>query len=228
MKLLLTLLFSLSLIFYNAQKFSNEEISNLKIELKEILESDQELRELFDTETTNIRKDEIYKKYNLTKEQFEKENWMIVQKSDSINTNKIDKIIEKYGYPGKTLVGEPQNTSAWYVIQHSNKIEKYFPIIKKAGKKHEIPKTLVAMMEDRLLMQKGKEQIYGTQGSGFNTKDGWIMIIHPIRNPEKVNKLRKKIGFTNTVEENAKRLGIEYKTYTLDEVKKMKIDVIHH
>ena len=95
-------------------------------------------------------------------------------------------------------------------------------MIKKAGKKNELPKTLVAMMEDRLLVQEGKEQIYGTQGSGFNTKNGWTMIIHPIKNPEKVNKLRKKVGFTETVEENAKRLGIDYKVLTLEDVKKLK------
>lgn len=147
---------------------------------------------------------------------------MIVQKYDSINIKKIDKIISKYGYPGKSLVGEPENTSAFYVIQHSNKIKNYFPLIKKAGKKNELPKTLVAMMEDRLLVQQGKEQIYGTQGSGFNTKNGWTMIIHPIKNPEKVNKLRKKVGFTETVEENAKRLGIDYKVHTLEDVKKLK------
>jgi hypothetical protein len=222
MKLLLTITFSLTLIFCNAQKYSEQEFTNLKTELKQILESDQELRELFDTETLDVRKEEIYKKYNITKEQFERENWMIVQKYDSINIKKIDKIISKYGYPGKSLVGEPENTSAFYVIQHSNKIKNYFPLIKKAGKKNELPKTLVAMMEDRLLVQEGKEQIYGTQGSGFNTKNGWTMIIHPIKNPEKVNKLRKKVGFTETVEENAKRLGIDYKVLTLEDVKKLK------
>ena len=156
MKLLLTIAFSLTLIFCNAQKYSEQEFTNLKTELKQILESDQELRELFDTETLDVRKEEIYKKYNITKEQFERENWMIVQKYDSINIKKIEKIISKYGYPGKSLVGEPENTSAFYVIQHSNKIKNYFPLIKKAGKKNELPKTLVAMMEDRLLVQQGK------------------------------------------------------------------------
>ncbi len=80
MKLFLTIAFSLTLIFCNAQKYSEREFTNLKTELKQILESDQELRELFDTETSDVRKEEIYKKYNITKEQFERENWMIVQK----------------------------------------------------------------------------------------------------------------------------------------------------
>lgn len=222
MRYILSLIISLNFIFYKSQNFSKEEISNLKTELKHILDSDQELRELFDNEITETRKTEILKKHNLTQEQFEIEKWTLISKIDSTNIKRIDKIIEKYGYPGKSLVGEPENTAAWYVIQHSTKIEKYFPLIKKAGKKNELPKTLVAMMEDRLLVQQGKEQIYGTQGSGFNTKKGWTMIIHPIKNPEKVNKLRKKVGFTQTVEENAKRLGIEYKVLTLEDVKRLK------
>jgi hypothetical protein len=39
--------------------------------------------------------------------------------------------------------------------------------------------------------------------------------------PESVNELRKEAGFTTTVEENSKRLGVEYKHYTLQEVKKI-------
>ena len=35
-------------------------------------------------------------------------------------------------------------------------------------------------------------------------------MIWPIENPARVNELRKKIGFTTSVEENAKRLDAEY------------------
>ena len=36
--------------------------------------------------------------------------------------------------PGKSLVGEPANETAYYVIQHSDKIEQYFPVVEKAGR----------------------------------------------------------------------------------------------
>ncbi len=80
-------------------------------------------------------------------------------------------------------------------------------------------------MQDRLLMQEGKEQIYGTQGRGFATQgaDGrpgpMQMFIWPIKDPKNVNRRRKEAGFTDTVEENARRLGIEYKVMTLEEAK---------
>ncbi len=53
-------------------------------------------------------------------------------------------------------------------------------------------------MQDRLLMQEGKEQIYGTQGYGFASKgaDGkpgpMQMFIWPVGDPENVNRRRKR------------------------------------
>jgi len=48
---------------------------------------------------------------------------------------KVEAIFRKVGYPGKTLVGHPANEAAYYVIQHSDKIKKYFPLIEQAGQK---------------------------------------------------------------------------------------------
>jgi hypothetical protein len=64
-------------------------------------------------------------------------------------------------------------------------------------------------MEDRILMSKGKRQIYGTQANN-NLRPDKKMAIWPIEDPSQVNALRKKIGFTTTVEENAARLKAEY------------------
>ncbi|MNY46168.1 hypothetical protein D3C86_1813250 [compost metagenome] len=125
------------------------------------------------------------------------------------------------------MVGEPTNEAAWYVIQHSKKIAHYFPMIQEAGASNELPFTKVAMMQDRMLVQEGKEQLYGTQGAGesiLNVQTGkkeFWQYIWPIQNAEFVNELRKEAGFTTTVEENAKRMGITYKKYTLEEIKKI-------
>lgn len=147
--------------------------------------------------------------------------WTKQQSIDSSNLVYIEKIIDEFGYPGVSLVGDTTCEVAWYIIQHSPKIENYFPRIRKAGKKKELPFQLVAMMEDRLLMQKGKCQIYGTQGQCRSTSDSERKcFIWPIKNPKKVNKLRKNAGFETTVEENAKRLNIEYEVVSLSEIKK--------
>lgn len=195
--------------FVNAQKQQVNE--NLKKELDEILRLDQTYRRLFDNGITAEKKSEILKKLNIDEKDFEEKQWQLVVDIDSLNTRKIEKIISQYGYPGKSLVGEPTNRSAWYVIQHSNKIGKYLPIIKNAGKQKEIPFTLAAMMEDRFLMENNKEQIYGTQGTTERTIDKkgdevYTSFIWPVKNPKTVNKLRKDVGFSDTVEDYAKDL----------------------
>jgi hypothetical protein len=213
--------------FSQAQETIDE---TLKKELDGIYKSDQILREYIDSETTDSRKLQILNETGYSNDDLANGKvYKIMNKRDSINLIRIEEIIAKYGYPGKTLVGEPTNEAAWYVIQHTNKITNYFPMIQEAGASNEIPFTKVAMMHDRLLTQEGKEQLYGTQGAGMyilnptsGKKEFWHYI-WPIQNAESVNELRKEAGFTTTVEENAKRMGIVYKRYSLEEIKQLTI-----
>jgi hypothetical protein len=140
---------------------------------------------------------------------------------------RIGEIIRKYGYPGKSLVGEPSNEAAFYVIQHSDKIPQYLPLVKEAAEKGELPFRLYAMMLDRSLMYEGKEQVYGTQGRGLQVPDPasgqkkMMMVIWPIKDAAGVNARRKAAGFDLTVEQNAKRMGIDYTAFTLEEIYRM-------
>ena len=199
----------------------------LKAELSSILLRDQGYRELFGGGIAEKRKSELLKTLEISETDFLENERDIFRKNDSLNLLQIEKIIYKYGYPGKSLVGEPENETAWFVIQHSDKIKEYFPIIEKAGQDGELHVVKVAMMKDRLLMYSGEEQLYGSQGKRIflvwppTKQEDTKVIIWPIKNPEKVNNLRQQIGFKNTIEEYAKELGIDYKTYSLSEVNQM-------
>lgn len=142
----------------------------------------------------------------------------LMLQTDSSNMRRVATLIQRYGYPGKKLVGMPTNEAAFYVIQHSNRISRYLPLIKQAADRGELPARLYALMLDRQLMYSGKPQVYGTQGRSYN---GQAPFIWPIEDPAHVNERRKKAGFDQTVEENAKRLHIEYHPLTLAEVQKM-------
>ena len=159
-------------------------------------------------------------------------DWNKQQEIDSSNTVFIENVFSKHGYPGKSLVGEKTNSTAWYVIQHSNKIAEYLPLIKEASNKNELPKRLVAMMEDRYLMGQGKKQIYGTQGSSYGIgSDKSLDFIWPIEDLDNVDSRRKEIGFDSTLEEYAKNLFGEnfvFKDYTLKEVEKIKNSAFNH
>ena len=142
----------------------------------------------------------------------------LMLQTDSTDMQRVRMIIQRYGYPGKTLVGTPTNEASFYVIQHSNRIAQYLPLIKQATEQGELPFRLYAMMLDRQLMYLGKPQVYGTQGRNYNSEPPFIW---PIEDAAHVNERRKKAGFELSVEDNAKRLNIKYQVLTLEQVQQL-------
>lgn len=217
--LLISLLCSVQLL--TAQTKMNV---TLKAQLDSIYAVDQVLRMYFVGETTPAQRDSIEKATGYSKEELRMSNiWNIINYHDSLNMIQVESIIAEYGYPGKSLVGTPTNEAAFYVIQHSPKIFQYFPLIEKAGKRNELSFTLVAKMHDRLLVNQKKEQKYGTQAflkrtiNPITGEPESTYYIWPIKNVKSVNKRRKKAGFSNTVQESAKLMDIDYTIVTLKE-----------
>lgn len=201
----------------------------LKFELDSIYQKDQELRELISTGLLQTKADSLAEAFKIPKSELVNYVVKMIPVIDSMNMIRIRQVIKKYGYPGKTLVGPGTNEAAFYVIQHSPNLEEYLPLIKKAASARELPFTLYAMMVDRSLMYKEKEQVYGTQGKGFQVLDSitgqrkFIQIIWPVKDAVNVNARRKKAGFRLTIEAYAKQeLGIEYKALSLAEVMRMR------
>jgi len=203
--------------------------TRLKKELDSIYVLDQKYRELISVAQKSKSADSLAKIYKVEKQSLSGHLWSLQTDVDESNMERVEAIVKQYGYPGESLVGAPANEAVFYVIQHSEKIEDYLPLVEKAATQKQLPFRLFAMMKDRYLMQNEKEQIYGTQASGFSAlnkttgKAGWAWVIWPISDPANVNKRRKEAGFDQTVEENAKRLGVEYKVLTIEEVNKMKV-----
>lgn len=150
-----------------------------------------------------------------------------MQQTDSANQVRVRALLQQYGYPGKSLVGTPSNEVAWYVIQHSEDINRYLPLIKTAAKRGELPFYLYAQMLDRQRMRDGKEQLYGTQALSYTTtaangqREPQPPFIWPIKDAAGVNERRQKAGFPTTVEQNAATLGVPYRVLTLQDVARM-------
>lgn len=199
----------------------------LKKELDSMYVLDQKYRKLMfvDTEKSG---DSLAAAFGVTRNNLYATLWKFQNQVDASNVIRIEAILNTYGYPGKKLVGEPTNEATFYVLQHSKLIDKYIPLVKLAAEQKDLPFRLYAMMQDRWLVEQQKEQIYGTQGHSYqvkNEKSGdmeTISFIWPIQDPEHVNERRKAAGFKLSVEDNAKRLDIVYKVYTLEEIKKLK------
>lgn len=211
----------------HAQKSINKP---LKKELDSLYYKDQVFREYFSTKLDSAKIDSISRVYNIPKDNFSGGLAALMDRTDSLNMIRLEEIIAQYGYPGKKLVGENTNEAAFFIIQHSKKIDQYLPLVKKAVDEGELSFVLYAMMKDRSLMYNNQPQIWGTQAKGMTMtnsttgKPEWKFFIWPIEDPANVNERRKKAGFPQTVEENAKRMGLEYRVITMEQVKAGKID----
>ncbi len=220
---ILTLIATLSFGCQNPPALNKD----LKSQLHTVRTSDQEIRELCYGNISGKRREELNAKYDVD---FQNNYKLSSKKMDQIDRNNlriIKKIIEQFGYPKINVVDTPLNETVWLIIQHNpNELEKYMPLLEKAGKAGDIEMTKVALSQDRMLMNQGKEQIYGSQGSSISQPIGtkqnqYTFFIWPIKNPNEVNKRRAEVGFKTTIEEYAKLLNMEYEPLTLEDVKAM-------
>lgn len=215
------ILFTLSLLPLYAFGQSNKQ---LKQELDSMYVLDQRNREwLAKLGNNQPLTDSLSAVYKTDRAKLASVLWAEQVKIDTSNLNQAEAIIKQYGYPGKSLVGTPGNEVVFYIIQHSNKIPAYLPLIQKAAEQKELPFSLYAMMLDRSLMYEGKPQMYGTQVSCrqlIKTKQSRCFV-WPITNAKAVNERRKQAGFELSVEENANRLNAAYEPeLTMDSVRK--------
>lgn len=193
----------------------------LKTELDSMYTLDQRYREYLSKMSNSPTLVDSLKKALSIKENVSGYLWTFQNKIDKSNLDRIEQIIQLHGYPGTALVGKPTDEAAFYIIQHSPKIETYFGIIKAAAQSGQLPFYLSAMMEDRLLAQQLKPQVYGSQVMCYPVKDkpdNMECFVWPVEDPQSVNDRRIKAGFSQSIEDNSKRLGVEFKPLTIEEV----------
>lgn len=122
------------------------------------------------------------------------------------NATRLTEIIEQYGWPGKSLVGEEGAWAAWLIAQHSIGnppfMRRCLSLLKQAASNNEVIPWQMAMLEDRIRMYEGKPQVYGTQ---FQPSKNGELNPYPIENPESVNDRRLAVGL-NTIEERTAEL----------------------
>jgi hypothetical protein len=120
--------------------------------------------------------------------------WKTIHEKDSQNQIKVTAILDKYGWLGADIVGEQGNSALFLVIQHSNisMQEKYLPMMKEAVKNEKAFGGNLALLEDRIALQKGKRQIYGSQIS--RNKETQLYYVRPLTDPDNVDKRRAEVG----------------------------------
>lgn len=157
---------------------------DLMNELAEIRGTDQEHR---------AKMGPISEKYGWQSPQMDS-LWTLQNAVDEKNQKRIIEIIEDIGYPGKTLVGNQQASTAFLVIQHADLEiqEKYLKTITDAADAGEVAWRSVALLVDRVRMRNGEKQIYGSQVS--RDQETGEHYFAPIENPFKVDSIRATVG----------------------------------
>ena len=116
-------------------------------------------------------------------------------KADMARSRQMKRIVNKYGWPTRKLVGKRASHFAWLLVQHADhdiKFQEYcLKLIKEAGENDEAVKNEVAFLTDRILVKQGKLQIYGTQ---FYFDKNGELIPRPIFNLPHLNDRRKTMG----------------------------------
>ena len=135
--------------------------------------------------------------------------WRKINYQDSVNLLRVKNIIDSHGWLGPDEVGQQGATTIFLVIQHADSLTQvtYVPKMREAVKKGKAQPQNLALLEDRILTNQGKEQIYGSQVRR-NDQTGKFEFF-PIQDEANVNKRRASVGL-QPLEEYAKLFGFEY------------------
>jgi hypothetical protein len=118
---------------------------------------------------------------------------------DTENTQWLKQVVNKYGWPTYTMVGNDGGKAAWLLVQHADADPKFqrqcLDLMEKLGQ-DEVALSDVAYLTDRVLIAEGKKQRYGTQF--IVKKDG--LMPHPIEDEAGVEERRKSVGLPSMKE----------------------------
>jgi hypothetical protein len=194
-KLFLFVLLTFSAVCTSGQSKFNKEISAL---LESVYKEDQ---------TDRLKIDRIQKQYGWQSEQMQS-LWKKIHVQDSINLIKVKSLIDTYGWLGPDEVGKQGARTIFLVIQHADSLTQvtYLPVLQEAVKNGKAQPQELALLEDRILIKQGKEQIYGSQ---VRTNESGKYEFYPIKDEANINKRRASVGL-EPLEKYAKNFDIKY------------------
>jgi hypothetical protein len=121
---------------------------------------------------------------------------------DIKNTERLKSVINEIGWPTISKVGTEAAFSSWLLVQHAD-LESEFQamcldLMKEAGS--DVAPDWVAMLEDRVRVNTGKSQLYGTQ---FYTDKNGVFGPRPIEDIDNLEIRRKSVGLGTFTEYQA-------------------------
>jgi predicted nucleic acid-binding protein len=163
--------------FTDKIKLQDSILRAISSQLDDIFKEDQEIRNLF---FDSFDKDSISKAEILNKMEY----------IDSCNLVTVKRIINEHGFWGRSLRTNNSRNAMWTTLQHSGVLSEYLNILRLAVKRDEIIPGLLALSEDRALLEKTGYQKYGSQ---YSLVDGRV-VIGKLLDSINVDIYRKEMG----------------------------------
>jgi len=168
----------------------------LRAELKRRVKEDQDARTQMIDWLAKQKLNDAAAAKKMTEEPLVKK----VAEIDKANTEWLKDVVQKHGWPRRTLVGSDGAHDAWLLVQHADHDrafqKKCLDLMRDLAVLGEVSPTDVAYLTDRVLVAESKKQLYGTQ---FHTVDGKLEP-KPIENEAKVDERRKAVGLPTLAE----------------------------
>jgi hypothetical protein len=90
--------------------------------------------------------------------------------ADRARAARLDEIVALHGWPGSSLVGDDGASAAWIIVQHADHDpafqERMLELLQVAVEQGEASLKKAAYLTDRVCVNRGRPQIYGTQFGG--------------------------------------------------------------
>lgn len=170
------------------KKYSVEEVENkdLQIELIRMYVDDQAAR-------GNLMHD-IISKYKIDSTEITQNGVVYV---DERNRNRLKEIFKEYGFPTRKLVGKDAMQGIFLMIQHSNGDTEWqksqLVNIENAVKKGDMNGQSYAYLYDRIKINSGEKQLYGTQFANVDSINKTVELAET-EDLENLDKRRMEIG----------------------------------
>ena len=111
------------------------------------------------------------------------------------NTDRLRNIVADVGWPGRALVGEQAAEHAWLIAQHADhqldSQRVFLGVLRRAVAAGDASAQHLAYLTDRVAMNEGRPQLYGTQVADM--EDG-VPVSWPIEDPDRVDERRSAVG----------------------------------
>lgn len=115
-----------------------------------------------------------------------------MQVRDSLDAAALREIIARYGWPTRSLVGAKGTSAAFLIAQHNDSLQPEALRLMRALPAGEVSRSDLALLEDRVRVNQGKPQLYGSQLK--DSKDGKSLVFDPIDDVEHFDARRASVG----------------------------------